>query len=199
MEKSIKPDRKYYTKCIWIHLTITIAVLLMLVITNLIIQLTNGNPEAISLLWLIGSAGIVLFWVISYPITYLWIKNLSYIIREDRVTIHKGILTKTKQNIPFRAVTDFAMQRTIYDRILGIGSIKIQTAGQTQSPTGYEGALSGLLDYDIWHAELRQKIEILHPLSGGTATADTVKRPDEGILVQILEELKKIRASVENK
>ena len=199
MEKSIKPDRKYYTKCIWIHLTITGVVLLILAITNLIIILANGNPEAIRLVWLIGSASIVLFWVISYPITYLWIKNLNYIIREDRVTIHKGILTKTKQNIPFRAVTDFALQRSIYDRMIGIGSIRIQTAGQTHSPTGYEGTLAGLLDYDTWHAELRQKIEVLHPLSVGTATTDTVKRPEEGILVQILDELKKIRTSLENK
>jgi uncharacterized membrane protein YdbT with pleckstrin-like domain len=141
----------------------------------------------------------VLFWIISYPITYLWIKNLSYIVREERVTIHKGILTKTQQNIPLRAVTDFALQRTIYDRILGIGSIKIQTAGQTKSPTGYEGSLSGLLDYEAWQTELRQKIEILHPLSVGTATTETSMKTDEGILVQILDELKKIRTSLENK
>jgi uncharacterized membrane protein YdbT with pleckstrin-like domain len=199
MEKSIKPDRKYFTKCFWIHLTITGTALLALAIINLIIHLTDGDPYAIGLLWLIGSACIVLFWIISYPITYLWIKNLSYIVREERVTIHKGILTKTQQNIPLRAVTDFALQRTIYDRILGIGSIKIQTAGQTKSPTGYEGSLSGLLDYEAWQTELRQKIEILHPLSVGTATTETSMKTDEGILVQILDELKKIRTSLENK
>ena len=200
MEKSIKPDRKYFTKCFWIHLTITGTALLVLAITNLIIHFTGGDPYAISLLWLIGSLCIVLFWVISYPITYLWIKNLHYIVREDRVTIHKGILTKTQQNIPLRAVTDFALQRTIYDRILGIGSIKIQTAGQTQSPSGYEGAFSGLLDYDTWHAELRQRIEFLHPLSDVTnTTTRTGIRSDEGILSQILEELKEIRTSLENK
>ncbi len=199
MEKSVNPDRKYFTKCFWIHLTISGAALSALAIANLIIHLADGNPDAVSLLWLIGSASIVLLWIISYPITYLWIKNLSYIIREDRVTIHKGILTKTKQNIPFRAVTDFALQRTIYDRILAIGSIKIQTAGQTQSPTGYEGSLSGLLDYDTWHAELRQKIGILHPLSEATTTAEPGKISDERTLVQILDELKKIRKSLESK
>jgi uncharacterized membrane protein YdbT with pleckstrin-like domain len=199
MEKSIKPDRKYFTKCFWIHLTITGTALLVLAITNLIIHFTGGDPYAISLLWLIGSLCIILFWVISYPITYLWIKNLHYIVREDRVTIHKGILTKTQQNIPLRAVTDFALQRTIYDRILGIGSIKIQTAGQTKSPTGYEGALSGLLDYDNWQGELRQKIENLHPLSEATAATGMGNRLDEGLLTQILDELKKIRTSLENK
>ncbi len=199
MEKSIKPDRKYFTKCFWIHLTITGTALLVLAITNLIIHFTGGDPYAISLLWLIGSLCIVLFWVISYPITYLWIKNLHYIVCEDRVTIHKGLLTKTQQNIPLRAVTDFALQRTIYDRVLGIGTIKIQTAGQTTSPTGYEGSLSGLLDYDNWQAELRQKIEILHPFSDATATAETGKRSDQGILIQILDELKKIRTSLQNK
>ena len=76
--------------------------------------------KVLSIIWIIAQ---VIIWAISIPIIKLWIKNLAYVIQDDRVTIHKGILTKTQQNIPYRSVTDFALKRTIYDRLLGLGSI----------------------------------------------------------------------------
>ena len=141
MDNSIKPDRQFYTKCTWILLTTSATILLLTAIIHLIISLSSGNTEAIIVIWVVSIGLILLMWIISYPLIRLWIKNLSYLIFDDRVTIHKGILTKTQQNIPFRAITDFALERTIFDRILKIGSIKIQTAGQSASPTGYEGKL----------------------------------------------------------
>ena len=48
---------------------------------------------------------------------------------------------------------------------LNIGAIKIQTAGQSLSPSGYEGKLSGLIEYGHLHADLREKIKHLHPVT----------------------------------
>ena len=197
MEKSIKPDRKYITKCVWILLTISGITILSIAIIHLIINLTGANPNEVKIIWIIGIGTNFIMWIISYPIVQLWIKNLKYIIHEDRVTIHKGILTKTQQNIPFRSVTDFALIRTIYDRILGIGSIKIQTAGQSKSPSQYEGSLSGLLDYETLYADLRKKIKFLHPVSDSVTTSEPVKQSDDNILEQILKELKEIRRNIE--
>jgi uncharacterized membrane protein YdbT with pleckstrin-like domain len=112
------------------------------------------------------------------------------------VTIHKGIITKTKQNIPFRAVTDFILQRSLYDRILGIGSIKVQTAGQSQTNTAYEGNLVGLLDYDRLHDELREKIKVLHPISSENLQPKTTGIDGE-VLEDILAELKQINRNLE--
>jgi uncharacterized membrane protein YdbT with pleckstrin-like domain len=145
----------------------------------------------------VGLGIVLVMWIIPYPIVRLWIKNLEYIIREDRITIHKGILTKTKQNIPLRSVTDFALSRTIYDRILGIGSIKIQTAGQSQSASRYEGYMSGLLDYESLHNELRENLRVLHPGSGSLTTEEPVGESMGNLLGQILDELKKIRQGIE--
>ena len=197
MEISIKPDRKYFTKCVWIILTISGITILSIAIIHLVINLTGGNQDAVNIIWIIGVGAILLMWIISYPIAHFWIKNLKYIIREDRVTINKGILTKTQQNIPFRSVTDFALKRTIYDRILGIGSIKIQTAGQSQSPSGYEGSLSGLLDYEKLHADLKEKIKFLHPISESITTREPDKKFDDNVFEQILIELKEIRRNIE--
>ncbi|MCK4754703.1 MAG: PH domain-containing protein [Calditrichia bacterium] len=193
MEQSFKPDRKYFTKVLFMQLTISVALIIIMAIIHLIIKMTNGNPETAYIIWLIGILCLFIMWIKSSLIAHLWIKNLEYIIHEDRVKIHKGILTKTQQNIPFRAITDFALERTLYDRMLGIGSVKIQTAGQSHQPSGYEGKLGGLLEYDKWHSELREKVKSLHPISESVTITETDKIADATVLKQILEELKEIR------
>ena len=200
MEKSLKPDRKYLTKGVWLLLTITVIIALIIAITHLIIILANGDQAALPILWIATLATLLAMWIIAYPLLYLWMKNLEYIIYDDRVSIHKGILTKTKQNIPFRAITDFALVRTLYDRILGIGAIKIQTAGKNiSSGSPYEGNLAGLADYDQLHAELREKVKVLHPVSEAVTTGETVKSSGDDVLVEILNELKEIRKKLSSR
>ena len=194
MEQRIKPDKKYYTKTIWSILTIIIFIILSIALTNLIITLADGDPFAKKVMWWIGYGCIGVMILIVYPISYLWIKNLSYTILEDRVSIHKGIITKTKQNIPFRAITDFILQRSLFDRILGIGSIKVQTAGQSQTATTYEGNLDGLLDYDNLHAQLREKIKVFHPMQ---IVESKSKPSDNAILEEILDEIKQINQKID--
>jgi len=195
MEKSLKPDRKYMVKAIWIMLTITGIVLLTAGILHLIYFLAGTLSEMIIITWIIAAGTILLIWVISWPIIYLWYMNLTYVIYDDRVSIHKGILTKTIQNIPFRAVTDFALVRTLYDRALKIGSIKIQTAGTSiQSSSMYEGILGGLAEFESLHTELRTKIRSLHPLADSPiTTTDMPKHSQDFLLQEILKELKEIR------
>ncbi len=196
METMIKPDKKYYTKNIWVFITISILIIISVAITNLIITIADGDTNVKVILWWITLGCNVSLWIIAYPLSHLWIKNLSYVIREGRVTINKGILTKTKQNIPYRAVTDFVLHRSLYDRYFGIGSIRIQTAGQSQTGTGYEGNLVGLLDYDNIHGELREKIKVLHPTSIENLQPKTTGTENE-VLDEILTELKKINRNLE--
>ena len=124
-----------------------------------------------------------------------WINNLSYFIHDDRITVQSGILTKKEKNIPYRSITDFVLVRDPFDRILGIGTIKVQTAGQ--SAEGYEGNLSGLLDYGPLHANLREKLKTLYPISESIATSEPIKQTDDSVLIQILEEIKEIRKNTE--
>lgn len=197
MEETIKPDRKYFTKCVLILLTISVLVFIAASIIHLIIYLSDGDPGAPPILWLVSVCSVLIMWIVSCPIIKLWIKYLSYTIRGDRVTIQKGIITKTQQNIPYRSVTDFILQRSLYDRFLGIGSIKIQTAGQTQSPSGYEGNIAGLIEYEKWHHQLREKVKSLHPVSESLTTSEPVPKSTAQLLEHMLVELKAIRKQIE--
>jgi len=199
MEKSIKPDKKYFIKVVWILVTITVFIVLIAGVVHFIINMSQGNQEAIFIIWFASVAALFLMWLLTIPIAHLWIKNLGYTIREDGIRIQKGIITKLQQNIPYRAVTDFALERTLYDRILGIGSVKIQTAGQSHSPTGYEGKLAGLTDYEQWHADLRERVRSLQPVSESITTAETTRLSEKDLLMQILAELKEIKKNTGKK
>ena len=132
------------------------------------------------------------------PVLIMWVKNLSYVIGEEKITIHKGILTKVQKNIPYRAITDFIVNRSVFDRVLGIASIRIQTAGQSQTPMGYEGNIAGIKDWNELHRILRDRLKNLHPLSEALATREPGSSSAEGdLLVLILNELKAIRKVLE--
>ena len=198
MENAIKPDKKYQTAQLLILSVLSSLIIIGAVVLNIIIYLEAGSDsDGIMVIWLLCLGLISIMWIVSFPLIYLWIKNLSYFIHDDRITIQSGIITKKEQNIPCRSITDFVLERGPFDRILGIGTIKIQTAGQSTSATGYEGSLSGLLDYEPLHADLREKLKSLHPISESITTSESVKQSDDSVLVQILEELKEIRRNTE--
>jgi uncharacterized membrane protein YdbT with pleckstrin-like domain len=198
----IKPDKKLLTKQWFVLLTISVFLVFIAIALQFLIPLEEGvtSSQVAIILWPITIGIILLLWAISAPIITLWIKNLAYYIEDDRITIFKGILTKQQQNIPYRAITDFILHRSLYDRFLSIGSIRIQTAGQSRTATGYEGHLSGLVHWEDLHQQLRSKLKILHPIAEATAVAESVSvLSSDDKLQQIVEELKAIRKVLENK
>ena len=195
METIITPDSKFQTKNFYLHLMANVILASILSLFSLIIKAKKPDEVPDSFFLNIFLLMLILIWVIVFPLSRLWISRLSYVIRDEQVTIHKGVLTKTQQNIPFRAVTDFVLERDLFDRFLGIGSIKIQTAGQGASTGGYEGTLSGLLEYERLHSELRDRMKSLHQPSGPATTSE---EPGEGdVFAAMLTELQAIRKAVE--
>ena len=79
--------------------------------------------------------------------------------------------------------------------------LQIQTVGQSHSEMGYEGQLSGLLEWDKLHQQLRGKLKTMHPESQAVAVDEPAKTPasqnDNWALV--LEELRAIRKVLEAK
>ncbi len=189
----IVPDRRWLTKQWLVYATITLLAVIAAGIAHLVVALAAPDQAeaatAMGIVWLSVGGAVVAMWAIAVPIVLLWYRNLEYLIEEDKVIVRKGILTKTQHNIPFEMVTDFRLQRTLYDRALGIGSILIQTAGQSTNPTGYEGKLAGLADWDDLHEELRRRLRRERPTSAGDS--------ESGALEELLGEVRRIRLVLE--
>ncbi len=198
----IKPHKNLQVKQWFVLATISFLIILV----GIILQVLISTQESVTasqvaiILWPIIFGTIILLSVIYIPIVILWIKNLTYFIENDRITINKGILSKIQQNIPYRAITDFKLHLSLYDRFLNIGSVRIQTAGQSTSATGYEGNLSGLEDWENLHQQLRVKLKDLYSTVDSTTNennSDHSLNVDK--LEDILEELKTIRKVLEDK
>lgn len=188
------------TKQFYVLITISIFHLILGVLLQIFIPLGKATAEQVAvILWPIIVGLFLLMWMISTPIIFLWVKNLEYFIEEERIRIHKGILTKIQQNIPYRAVTDFQLHRSLYDRFLGISSIRIQTAGQSQSATGYEGNLAGVIDWDNLMSELRIRLKRFHGEAIEEFKSDRDNKASKDIFDKMLIELQNIRKVLEQK
>lgn len=200
MEQTLKPDKKLLTKQWGILLVLSSLVILIALLFQFLLPLSDDitSEDVSALVWPIAGGVIFVLLAVVGPLLVLWVKNLSYIISAEKVTIHKGILTKVQKNIPYRAITDFIVNRSVFDRILGIASIRIQTAGQSQTPTGYEANIAGMLDWKGLHQVLRDRLKRLHPISEALATREPASSATDGdLLAQILNELRAIRKAME--
>lgn len=189
----IEPDRRWLTKQYLVLATVTLLLALVAGATHLPIVLAAEEVDTglvAAIVWGVAGGVTVLLWAIFVPALILWFRNLEYVIESDKIVIRKGILTKIQQNIPLTMVTDFRLQRTLYDRALGIGSIQIQTAGQSATGTGYEGKLAGLGDWESLHEDLRNRIRF-----DGHRDKESAPATDMG--AAILDELRHIRRVLE--
>lgn len=191
----IKPDLKRLMKReIYTFLTISAVIILITfiihaLVVNLDPEVSNADFVHYVWPWIIGA--VILLWVIAPWIAYLWIINLSYAIEDERVVIHKGIITKKSVSIPYRAITDFTLSRSLYERWLEIGTLLIQTAGQGAQPGSNEGRLVGLIDFDAIHNQLRERVKDFKHQRPAPSGAEATQ-PDQDVLQEILEEIRKI-------
>ena len=193
MDSSLHPDKLYFKKQIYIAILVTFIVHIFFIPFCLFVL---GEKDSGFLVLILGTTSWLILIIISLFFCKLWIKNLSYIIKGSSITIYKGIFTKIEQNIPNTKVTDFVLYRDLFDRFLGMGSIKVQTAGAS-GESGFEGVLNGILDYDEVHKNLRDRLVSLQEPSLGESSKGLSTQNDM-VLKDILCELKDINKKLNN-
>ena len=193
MNTSLRPDKLYFKKYGYFLLLVTVIGYIFFTPFCLFIL---GEKDSGSLVLILGSIGwlVLCFFILFF--SKLWINNLSYIIKDSSITIYKGIFTKIEQNIPDNKVTDFVLYRDLFDRFLGMGSIKVQTAGAS-GQSGFEGVLNGILDYEKVHTNLREKL-VSTQTSTSNESVKSTNVSNETVLVDILAELKDINKKLNN-
>ncbi len=193
----LKPDsgllmrRELYTL-----LTISLVVIVSFLIIHVLVVTFDpdvDNETFVNFVWSWVAGGLVAMWVLVPWLLYIWIINLSYSIDDERVVIHKGIITKKNVSIPYSAITDFTLSRSLYERWLDIGTLFIQTAGQGAQAGGHEGKLEGIVDFDSLHNVLREKMKVYRGTQTEVKMAESEPvAHDQDVLSSILDEIKKI-------
>jgi membrane protein YdbS with pleckstrin-like domain len=104
-----------------------------------------------------GAAGASIGFIVAVLINLAWLipalliippyyRNLQYEIHDDEVIVRAGVITKTVKHVPFRTVTYLEVKQGPFDRLFGIGTLNIQTAGMS-GQSGAEESLRGLANF----------------------------------------------------
>ncbi|MBN1680554.1 MAG: PH domain-containing protein [Anaerolineae bacterium] len=138
----------------------------------------------------------------SYWLAGLYCKSLRYEVHEDEVIVCAGVITRSVKHVPFRTVTNLKVTRGPIDRMFGLGTLAIQTAGMSGT-TGAEESLEGLTDvqsvYDLVAAELRRYRQAMPPTQASEEPESMPERDQFAgpVLAAMLDELRAIRATLE--
>jgi membrane protein YdbS with pleckstrin-like domain len=203
---TIYPDSSYQTKQVILTILVVLVTITSWTVPVAIgigVDDTTGISLTVSLALTIGLN--VLLIVIALPFIPLYYRSLRYEIYEDEIVVHAGVITKSVKHVPFRTVTNLKVTRGPFDRLLGLGTLAVQTAGASGT-TSAEESLAGLVDvqvvYDKVAAELRRFRRAMGPTQAGDDEAVTPRESgslaDSGpTLNAILDELRAIRARLD--
>jgi uncharacterized membrane protein YdbT with pleckstrin-like domain len=141
-----------------------------------------------------------LWWLVAIILTGPYYRSLRYEIQDDEVVVHVGIWTKSVKHVPYRTVTNVQVKRDVVDRLLGTGTLNIQTAGMS-GQKGAEEQLVGLANVQEVYASVAGE---LRRFRGGMAPtqADVEEEPAVALpegLGEILAEVRAIRKALEDR
>ncbi len=125
-------------------------------------------------------------------------RNYTYYIADTEMIIRKGILRVERITIPFEKVQNVNVSRSIIERVLGLATLKIETAGT--NPGEAEGIIPGVSGYQAVVDEILDMVEHSHVSAAKiheahAETVDTSALTKE--LAQLREEIGKLREEKE--
>lgn len=106
------------------------ALLVIAAITIAAWPMKQADSETQSAKTIIGITMLLLtaFWILSKMAI---LKSTFYRLTPDRLEYHRGLLGRKIDNIDLFRIVDYKMERSILDRILGIGTIKLFSSDKT--------------------------------------------------------------------
>jgi uncharacterized membrane protein YdbT with pleckstrin-like domain len=105
-----------------------------------------------TLRWIVlGIALALLVWLVVIPFL-TWISS-QYVITNRRIITRSGILARRGRDMPLSKVNDVSFSYGVIDRMLGCGTIDVQSAGENQ----------GIIIANVPHVEdIQREISRLH-------------------------------------
>ena len=87
-----------------------------------------GKAAAAERLALAGVAIVLVMWWLFYPVLR-W-RTTVYELTTRRMRLRDGILTRNGRDIPLSRITDVSFRKGLLDRLLGSGTLVVESAGE---------------------------------------------------------------------
>ena len=154
-----------------------------------------------------GTKGLAIGIIVAVLINVAWLvpglliippyyRSLRYEIHDDEVIVRAGVVTHSVKHVPFRTVTNLKVTQGPFDRLFGIGTLDIQTAGAT-GETGAEESLVGLPNFQEVYEQVAGAVRRFRGAMEPTQAEEGPVPLDGELLTAILEELQAIRRAIE--
>ncbi|MEA2069679.1 MAG: PH domain-containing protein [Asgard group archaeon] len=190
------PDKKYNSKRQFIAFCWFLFLMLINVAIFLGIGIGGDNMRS-AIIYLAISGGLVFtFYILFVVYIYYYYQLMNYRIKKTEMVVQRGVIHKIEQVVPYRAVTNVAVFRSLFDRMFGIGTIRLQTAG-SGSPYPEE-SIEGLVNYQEIYDKLMSKIRSVRAMGLTAASIEgegAIDLEEElKVNLEILQTLKEIKS-----
>lgn len=81
-----------------------------------------------------GSGFLMISWAVYFLAGYIKWKSRSFLVTSDRVESETGILSKSIVNLDMWRVRDIRFEQTIFQKMLGVGSVSFYMPDKPQDP-----------------------------------------------------------------
>jgi len=127
--------------------------------------------------------------------TSLIYRSFTFELTDKEMVIREGVITRKTTVIPYARIQDIRSERTVIERLLGLATLEIETAGSAKAAS--ETLLPGIENKDKLIAELMERVE---KAKGGSGVGEeaAVEGSMQKVLSEVLKELKTISSKLDN-
>jgi uncharacterized membrane protein YdbT with pleckstrin-like domain len=114
----------------WKALIRPVAVLVLAVAAVVagVVLLPSGGAGSIALAVIGGLALLAVLRLTLWP--FLVWRSTHYLFTNERVLLQEGVLSRDRRDIPLTRINDHAMNQRFVERLLGCGTLTIESAGE---------------------------------------------------------------------
>ena len=152
--------------------------------------------------WMLGTLLTLTLCVIGIPFVPIWlvlgwgVHRRQYEVMECELTerslnIRRGFLFRVEKNIPLDKIQDVGLKEGPLLRRLGLSALAVETAGQSAAQGAGDAVLTGVVDAPAFRDAILNQRDIVVGLAGPAAAVER-RTPDEGLLVEIRDSLRRI-------
>ena len=114
----------------WLSVATPAAVAGVLVVVAVVVAVVTPDTGTGDVIQWIAVGVAVVAALAVLPALVRW-RSTNYVITTHRVMVRRGVLTKSGKDITLSKITDVSFRQSLLDRMIGAGSLHIESAGDS--------------------------------------------------------------------